>query len=165
MYSVQLIHLLRDPRAMIRSRLVGNIAEKQAKKVCTAMEEDLKLADILPPDRWDHIISLYLYQLGKGISESNMNIWSRIPLRRWKSCINFLGLRQPETFTKCCARRQMDRGKIRKRSEKILIYLKRTTIAVMVSMVLNVAGHSIQITGKLSPHLKRSGLLRRIVRV
>ena len=50
--SLQVIHLLRDPRAMIRSRLVGKMAEKQSQKVCTAMEEDLKLADILPSDRW-----------------------------------------------------------------------------------------------------------------
>ena len=49
--SLQVIHLLRDPRAMIRSRLVGKMAEKQSQKVCTAMEEDLKLADILPSDR------------------------------------------------------------------------------------------------------------------
>ena len=55
LYSLQLIHLLRDPRAMIRSRLVGHVLNKrEPKKVCTEMEEDLKLADILPSDRSDH---------------------------------------------------------------------------------------------------------------
>ena len=49
--SVQLIHLLRDPRAMIRSRKVGQIGEKESQKVCADMERDLKLEDILPSDR------------------------------------------------------------------------------------------------------------------
>ena len=40
---------------MIRSRLVGHVLNKrEPKKVCTEMEEDLKLADILPSDRSDH---------------------------------------------------------------------------------------------------------------
>ena len=58
--GLQVIHLLRDPRAMIRSRLVGHIAEKESRKVCSDMERDLKLAEILPSDRWEHFI-IYLF--------------------------------------------------------------------------------------------------------
>ena len=75
MYS-QLIHLVRDPRAMIRSRLVGKMkAEKQSREVCTAMERDLKLADILPSDRWDHAsCPVYLYDLGLKVYQDQ--IWT-----------------------------------------------------------------------------------------
>ena len=50
---------------MIRSRQVGHISEKQSKKVCADLERDLKLADILPSDRWDQISSIYFYPLDK----------------------------------------------------------------------------------------------------
>ena len=53
-----MIHLVRDPRAILRSRRVGDwiTAENlksEAAEVCSAIETDLKLSDILPSDRWD----------------------------------------------------------------------------------------------------------------
>ena len=50
---MQVIHLLRDPRAIIKSREVGHWDAKvnEAWKVCKNLERDLQLADILPPER------------------------------------------------------------------------------------------------------------------
>ena len=56
---MEVIHLVRDPRAMMRSQHVGGWLKRPnasldtvSANICTAMETDLKLADILPSDRW-----------------------------------------------------------------------------------------------------------------
>ena len=69
MINLKVIHLVRDPRAIIRSRWLGGWLkwtnlESESKNLCTAMETDLQLADILPSDRWalENQWSQYFYQ-------------------------------------------------------------------------------------------------------
>lgn len=49
-----MIHLLRDPRAIISSRIAKewkNTKEDDPEHICRQMEEDMRLSNILPPDR------------------------------------------------------------------------------------------------------------------
>ena len=52
MECCKVIHLVRDPRAMIMSRRVGHMsASAESKLVCRDMERDLQLSHTLSPDR------------------------------------------------------------------------------------------------------------------
>lgn len=105
--DIKLIHLLRDPRAMIRSRLVGNIAEKQSKKVCSAMEQDLQLSDILPSDRYirikyEHLVenpfeTLEMLYKFSGI-ETTGNIYKILCQKTNGQSNGFYGTERGQTF-------------------------------------------------------------------
>ena len=49
----KVIHLVRDPRAMIKSRKVGGMAASaESRRVCAGIERDLNLSLTLPAHRW-----------------------------------------------------------------------------------------------------------------
>ena len=51
--NIQVVHLVRDPRAVVSSRATNNWDEtsQQAGLLCHQMIEDMELAKILPPER------------------------------------------------------------------------------------------------------------------
>lgn len=53
--DIKVIHLLRDPRAIISSRVAKdwkNTKENDPEHICRQMEDDMRLSNILPPDRY-----------------------------------------------------------------------------------------------------------------
>ena len=166
--SVQVIHLLRDPRALIRSRLVGRLLNKRKpERVCTEMEQDLQLANILPADRWDHSIckggnrgdrvksanffrnkksALVVFFILIRYIRIKYEHLAEDPSKTLEMLYKFSGVQITSNIYK--ALWQMTHGR-RQDLKNISFCWVTVVLAAMASMVLNVGRRSIQITGNL----------------